>query len=122
MIVWPPASHTVPILLAMPFDLACSECEMEQGSGSLGLSRAGVCLAWTWGFVILLQKCQKEEQVLCLVLVPSSLVGALQCRANWESLQMRQRLMGLHCSDEMCGHSTAGQLRAAGHFFFLHTY
>lgn len=103
-------------LLAMQVDLACSKCEPKKVVVLLG-SAEQVC-AWTWGFVILLQRCQKEEQVLCLVLVPSSLVGALQCRANWESLQMWQRLMGPHCSDEMCGHSTAGQLRAAGHFFF----
>lgn len=100
----------------MQVDLACSKCEPKKVVVLLG-SAEQVC-AWTWGFVILLQRCQKEEQVLCLVLVPSSLVGALQCRANWESLQMWQRLMGPHCSDEMCGHSTAGQLRAAGHFFF----
>lgn len=93
--VWPPASRTVPVLLAMQFDLACSERETKRGGGSPGLSRAGVCLAWTWGFVIPLQRCQKEEQVLCLVLVRSSLVGGLQRRANWESLQMWQRLEGV---------------------------
>lgn len=105
-------------LPAAQFDFACSGCETKKDSGSPGLSRAGVCLAWTGGFVILLQRCQKEEQVLCLVLVLLSLIGVLQCRTNWESLQMWQRLMGLHCSDKMCGHSTTGHLRAAGHFFF----
>lgn len=32
---------------------------------------------------------------------------------------MWQRLMGLHCSDEMCGHSTTVQLRAAWSLLFL---
>lgn len=47
-------------LLATQFDFACSECVTKKDSGSPGLSRAGVCLAWTRDFVILLQRCQKR--------------------------------------------------------------
>lgn len=93
-------------LLKMQLSIACYWCLMR---GEKQMKKAVPLLGWSaWSLHNRSVPCldmgpchsvaevPKEEQVLCLVLVLSSLEIALQCRTNWESLQIWQRLlMGL---------------------------